>query len=50
MIAPLPENGLVGVLPDDLPSVVTVVCKQTAGDYHPRTGLDHLPVFAMRRR
>jgi NuA3 HAT complex component NTO1 len=39
MIAPLPENGLVGVLPDDLPSVVTVVCKQTAGDYHPRTGL-----------
>ena len=39
MIAPLPENGLIGVLPDDLPAVVTVVCKQTAGDYHPRTGL-----------
>ena len=39
MIAPLPENGLIGILPDDLPSVVTVVCKQTAGDYAPRTGL-----------
>ena len=36
---PPPEHGLVGVLPDDLPDVVTVICKQTAGDYYPRTGL-----------
>ena len=33
------DSGLIGVLPDDLPDVVTVVCKQTAGDYYPRTGL-----------
>ena len=33
-----PDNGLIGALPDDLPDCVTVVCRHSAGDYHPRTG------------
>ena len=36
---PATDNGLIGVLPDDLPEVVTVVCRQHAGDYYPRTGM-----------
>ena len=36
---PVIDNGLEGVLPDDLPDVVTVICRHKVGDYYPRTGM-----------
>ena len=43
------DNGLIGVLPDDLPEVVTVVCRQHAGDYYSQDGDDQVSVPAVRR-
>ena len=36
---PFIDNGLEGVLPDDLPDIVTVICRHKVGEYSPRTGM-----------